>query len=436
MLSDKKNADTARSLADAPVAGADRIEAIDVLRGFALLGILLLNILGMGMHSSSYTTPGADIAGGSLLDLGVWVIVDIGFEGAMRALFSLLFGAGVVLFATGSKARAAGLFYRRHCWLLVFGLINGFVLLWSGDILVTYAVVGFFLYALRNVSAKNLLVMATLLLVLLSLSNTALQIALSDAKSAATRVEQLGSAADTELLDAAAVWTDFKLEMGGAIGAEEELRQRRESYAAAFTWNIGQNLGFLLFALPAFAVWDALLMMLIGMALFKLNVLDGSRSRRFYLGLTLLGFSLGLVVNGYEVYRALTANFALLDSLLFFQWSYHIGRMAMAFGWLGLLMLMCKSEVLVDFRRRLAATGRMALSNYLMHSLIALFLFTGAGFALVGELNRWMLYPIVFAIWCLQMILSPWWLARYRFGPCEWLWRVLTYWRLPAMKKI
>ena len=128
--------------AASPIAASDRIESLDVLRGFALLGILLLNILGFGLHTAGYFNPLISIGEtetSRLLNLGAWASVSVLFEGAMRCLFSMLFGAGVVLFTTG-RPKAGSLHYKRNFWLLVFGAFDAFILLWTGDILMIYAV--------------------------------------------------------------------------------------------------------------------------------------------------------------------------------------------------------------------------------------------------------------------------------------------------------
>jgi len=144
------------------------------------------------------------------------------------------------------------------------------------------------------------------------------------------------------------------------------------------------------------------------------------------------GFTVGLTVNGWEVARAIDGGLDIMDSFAQLQWSYHLGRLGMNLGYLGLLGLLVQRGQLIALTRRLAAIGRMALSNYLLHSVIALFLFTGAGLGLVGELGRAQLYLVVLALWALQLWLSPWWLARHRFGPLESLWRLLTYGRRPS----
>ena len=419
-----------------PVSSADRIESLDVLRGFALLGILLLNIVGFGLPAAAYSNPAAGFT--HAFDPVVWASIELFAEGAMRCLFSVLFGAGVVLFTSGVAAKGAALHYRRNFWLLVLGLFDAYVLLWNGDILVNYALAGAVLYLVRNTSPFRLLVTAAVLVVLMSAMYGATGLGMGMAQQAA---EQVAAAEDksslsAELLEGAATWDEFA---GGFISTPEqeqaELAARRDGYVSAFLWNVPKTNEMLTFVLPFVLFWDALAMMLLGMALYKYGVLQGQRSKSFYGKLMIAGFSIGLLVNGYEVYRAFTADFAFLEVFAQAQPTYHIGRLGMAMGYLGLLMLLLQANILTRLRTALAAVGRMALTNYLMHSFLCLLVFTGAGLGLVGELHRWQLYIVVLAIWLLQLALSPWWLDRYRFGPVEWLWRGLTYGRWPALRK-
>ena len=415
----------------APVSEAQRIESLDVLRGFALLGILLLNIVGFGLISSAYSVPSEAMTGTA--DLIVWSSMELFAEGAMRGLFSILFGAGVVLFVGGADGRGASAHFKRNFWLLAFGLFDAYLLLWNGDILVNYALAGALLYFVRDVKAGRLLAAAIVLFVMLSAFYGVTNLALSTTQQAAQQVEQ---ADDVDSLDpstvaAAQQWQDFSGDfMLSAEQKEQELAARQGSYGSALAWNAKKTNEMLAFVLPLYLFWDALVMMLLGMALYKYGVLQGVRSPAFYKKLMWGGFTVGLLVNASEVYRAIDSDFALLSVFAQMQATYHIGRLGMALGYIGLLLLLINSALLTDLRTRLASVGRMALTNYLMHSFIALILFTGAGFALVGELTRAQLYFVVIAIWVLQLWLSPWWLARYRFGPVEWLWRVLTYGKL------
>jgi|TARA_Y100000310_G_scaffold327633_1_gene394284 uncharacterized protein len=418
-----------------PVTESARIQSLDVLRGFALLGILLLNIIGFGLHSASYFNPTVDGAT-SGINLIVWGSVDVLFEGSMRCLFSILFGAGVVLFTTGSGAKSAALYYRRSFWLLMFGLLDIYLLLWLGDILVAYAVAGAILFLFRNRSSRWLLIASiTMVLIMsayyaasgfgLNLLRTASQEITSDQQKAALSQE------DRETLD---VWWNFESDFAPKV-IDEELAQRRGGFQQNLQFNLKKSRELFTFQMPLYSVPDALAMMLLGMALFKAGVLSASRSRGFYVKMALIGFASGLTVNLYEVVTFRQSSFDILVGFPFVRPTYHIGRLGMATGYLGVVMLVCKMGISSWLAQRLAAVGRMALTNYLSHSLICLILFTGVGFSLLGTLDRWMLYPIVLAIWVFQLLISFWWLSCFKFGPVEWLWRLLTYGERPPMSR-
>ena len=175
-------------------------------------------------------------------------------------------------------------------------------------------------------------------------------------------------------------------------------------------------------------------MMLLGMALFKLGVLTGAVSSRVYLRMMIVGYALGLAVNAFETTRLERAGFtvqALIESYL----TYDLGRAPMTLGHIGLIGLLCRAPALAAAMRTLAAVGQMALTNYLSQSLICLFVFTGAGLACSANCERHELYYVVAAIWIVQLVWSPLWLAHFRFGPAEWLWRSLTYWRRQPMRR-
>jgi len=418
----------------APVSAAERIESLDVLRGFALLGILLLNILGFGLHTAGYFNPMVGLGEHPGLNLAIWGGVNLFFEGAMRALFSMLFGAGVVMFTTGlgsgsGLGKSAALHYRRTFWLLMFGLFDAYVLLWTGDILIVYAICGALLYPLRKLSPRALLIIAGVIILLTTITYEGMAQIMRAGQVAAAEIEANPSLADdAERQMLARTWTDFASDyLVDEAAQQAELTERNTSYLSALNFTVGYMAKHLSVAVPVFMLWDALAMMILGMALYRLGVLGGQRSYAFYLRLTVSGFALGLAANGWELYRSVQTDYDLLAIFSYTQWTYHFGRLGMACGWMGLVMLVCQAGLWHAFRGRLAAVGRMALSNYLMHSLICLFIFTGAGLGLTGALERWALYLVVLAIWLLQLWLSPWWLVRYRYGPAEWLWRTLTY---------
>ena len=421
-----------------PVTETQRIESLDVLRGFALLGILLLNIIGFGLLSPSYSNPGFDLVDTSGLNIVTYATIELLAEGAMRGLFSILFGAGIVLFASGESGKGAWLHYKRTFWLMVFGLINAYLLLWNGDILVTYALAGAVLFLFRNLSPRSLAISAGLFFVLISLVYAGFSFGLSEARVAAEQVAASDSQASLpeELRRGAEAWHDFESDWDPDQAAmSDELAARRGSYGSAFKWNLVKNEEVYTLLVPLFLFWDALAMMLLGMSLYKYGVLQGDRSSAFYIKLMTFGFLVGVSFNSYEIYRAIASNFDILETFAQLQWSYHFGRLGLSLGYIGLLLCCINSELMSGMKARLAAVGRMALTNYLLQSVICGLIFTGAGFAMVGELERFELYPMVIAIWIFQLWISPLWLRYYRFGPAEWLWRALTYEQVPPMQR-
>ena len=420
--------------ADAPVAVSARIASLDILRGVALLGVLLLNILGFGMASAGYFHPLVGLGKNTELNYAVWGIMNLFFEGSMRGLFSLLFGAGIVLFATGfgtrsEKEKGAFLHYKRTFFLLLFGMFDSFVLLWTGDILILYAMAGALLYPLRNARPKTLLILSATVLLCTSILFAVSGVFVEEGRDAAARIDADPSAEHSpEERELAALWTGSENQFTYNESAiEEELDIRRGSYIEIADYSAKKVIDSLLFFTPVYMLWDCVGMMLLGMGLYRMGVLSAQRSKKNYLQLAIGGFALGLAVNGFELFQAIDSDFDAIVVSGYFQGTYQLGRVAMSMGWLGLIMLFCQGEIWSGLKNRLAAVGRMALSNYLLHSLICLVLFTGAGFGLIGVFERWELYVIVLLIWMVQLALSPWWLKRYSFGPAEWLWRSLTY---------
>jgi uncharacterized protein len=417
----------------------DRIESLDVLRGFALLGILLVNIVAFGLVSSAFLDPAIYLTPIGGIDYIVWAFIELSSEGAMRTLFSMLFGAGVVLFVTGSTAKSGWLHYRRNFWLLVFGLINAYIFLWPGDILVTYALSGFVLWFIRNWKARSLLILATFLILIGSLQNFAMKSTLEIARDAAEEMKisiSKGEEFSEETAEWAEGWIDYEEDNQAEIdNIPNEVKKRTSSYSSAYEYNLEKANEMIYFVLPFFLFLDALMMMLIGMALFKLGVLDGGRDIKFYIRMMCIGFLTGISINAYEVLLITNSNMDIIETNPYFRFTYHFGRLFMGLGYLGLVILLIKIEKLESLRFRLACVGRMALTNYLMHSVIALFIFSGAGLGLLGKFSWSQLYLFVLLIWVIQLYISPLWLKYFYFGPVEWLWRLLTYLKIPKMVK-
>ena len=369
----------------------NRILSLDVVRGFALLGILLVNILSFGAISAMAFNPPLGFSLPS--DIWIWGAVELTAEGAMRALFSMLFGAGVLLFLERGEDRGK-LHFKRTFWLLIFGLINGYVLMWLGDILFTYALAGFILYFLRNMSAKGLAILSVVLFACLCAYSAALNLGLEFLRSAAN-----------QNAEAAAGWAEFYDVFAPSEAAKKaEIAQRTGSFLALMSWSAAEYTIMLLTFIPMLLVWDALVFMCIGMALYRYQVLQGAHSDRFYLFTAIAGFGVGLTINAYEIYLMTASDFDILETFPFFKPTYQLGRLGVALGWLGVLILAMRR---FGIGRKLAAVGSMALTNYLMQSLICLFIFSGIGFGLLGELRRTELYIVVLLIWAFQLWLSP-----------------------------
>jgi uncharacterized protein len=147
----------------------------------------------------------------------------------------------------------------------------------------------------------------------------------------------------------------------------------------------------------------------------------------------LLGFGLGIPLNAWETLTFVNSDFQIYWST-FNRPSYDLGRLLLAIGYIGLIMLICKSGVLSALMTGLARVGQMALSNYLMQTVICNLVFLGFGFGLAGQLQRAEIYLVVIGVWVFQYGFSVWWLSRFRFGPLEWLWRSLTYGKRQALR--
>ncbi|MGO9915975.1 MAG: DUF418 domain-containing protein [Isosphaeraceae bacterium] len=424
-----------------PVTATERYFAVDVLRGCALLGILAMNIVDFGWPGAAYSNPtrGGGFEG---TDRAIWFFNHLVFEMKMMTIFSMLFGAGFVLMDHRASARGGsirGVYYRRVLWLLVIGLVHAY-LIWDGDILVAYAETGLFLYLFRRLTPRTLIILGISALMILVPIILGVGAAVNFMKAATVRVEaQIKANQKPTWLDQKArdFWTrnlekelkhdpetlakkwaeDLAIHRGGYFGI---VKNRAPRLLMAHT--IGFLLGGGLFAASR---------MLVGMGLMKLGVFSAQRSRRFYFWLVALGYGIGLPLMVYDAIKLIQNEFS-FDYLIMHGGIFYnaFGSLVVALGHVGMLMLVVQSGAIGWLTTRLAAVGRMALSNYLTHSLVCTTLFYGYGFGLFGHINRTGLAGIVLFIWFFQLVVSPIWLKHFRFGPAEWLWRSLTYWKI------
>ena len=423
----------------APVAHTERITAIDTVRGFALLGILLMNIVAFAMYLPAYDNP--TVTGGATgPNLAVWAVLHVLAEGKMRCLFSLVFGASMILLTSRleNTGDAADIYYRRLLWLGAFGIAHAY-LLWLGDILYPYALCGLLLYPFRKIAPKGLLTIGAVLLLMTAAAY--MQDAFSQketvekaraAQAAAARGEKLTKEQQDQKDD---YERHEKERLPDAAELQKDGAKWRGSVLAVLKVRAGIVSDIHSTRYYSFHNWDIWSMMFIGMGLMKLGVLGGRSSVRAYAWMAIAGYAIGLPLNIYTAYIIIRANFEPVVQT-FSAVTYDVGRLSIAFGHLGIIMLLCKTKTMQWLTNSLGAVGQMAFSNYIMHSVVCAFLFTGYGFAMYGRLQRYQVYYVVAAIWIFQMIASPIWLRHFRFGPLEWGWRSLTYWKKQPMRLV
>lgn len=398
-----------------PVDESRRIVSLDVLRGFALLGILAVNAVPFSMPEAAAFNPAAygDMEGANRL---IWIAVHAFGELKFQTLFTVLFGAGIVLMTGRCEEQglsATGLHYRRMMWLIVFGLMHG-NLVWYGDILYWYGMCGLVVFLFRKLQPRWLLFWGILFTVIPS----ALML-LS------------GLAAESEGVRSAIADLDPSPEV-----IVSEVAAYRGSWLEQMTHRVPSAVALETFVFLFWALWRVSGVMLVGMALYKMGVLSAKRSRSFYVALVAVALLVGMPIIGIGIQHNFTNQWVSTARayLIGVQHNYW-ASLLVGLGWIGTVMLLCQSAVLGWLKRALAAVGRMAFSNYILQTLICTSIFYGHGLGLFGKVERTGLALIVLAIWILQLTISPIWLRHFRFGPLEWVWRSLSYMKLQPFRR-
>lgn len=424
-----------------PTSNTQRISSMDTIRGIALLGILLMNITGFGLYKAYFDAT--NNGGATGWNLNVWWMNMLFFEGTMRGMFSMLFGAGILLFTSRSIESNQGiavtdLFFRRLMWMVLFGVIHCYLLLWDGEILYAYGIVGMFAFSFRHLSPKKLILGLALMLAF----DTALTVKeyystneLYSTSIAANLKKTKGDSLTIAEKKAISKWEDkVKESKASPQQLKDEMTARSKGYWSIVMHKAPENMLAETVFLYRYNFWDTLAMMLFGMAFFKNGILKASKSNRFYLIMALIGYGIGISINYYEAKLITSNNFSIVSISKSFL-TYQFGRIPTTCGHIAMIMLFVKSGILPFLQRAFAAVGQMAFSNYITHSIICNIIFLGYGFSMYGKLQRYELYYIVISIWIFQLIFSPIWLKYFRFGPLEWMWRSLTYWKIQPFKK-
>lgn len=408
-----------------PTQPTERIGALDFLRGMAILGILLINV-----ETFAYPDPwspykfGFESAGDHHTRFWVYFLA----QGKFFSMFTLLFGVGFYIFLErleqkGLGLRAMDIFARRLLWLFAFGCIHAY-LIWDGDILYHYAVCGFFLFPFRSFSVRQLV------LVLL----VPISIVLYNAYESAGRAQKQFIAYETAVKIPE---SDRDAEEQKAISSWEnrtspkdpdrtDLPVPRQTYFQSIAANAEHTRVHKGTVFYQGILFRTLIMMLLGILLYKLDVFRDYRRLPYYWAITIFILLLALLIN----------------YLRYYQWTYAYFEpvrnpgQAWLFAFpkelLGLAYILTFNGLYQKFFSRfrfkpISLAGRMALSNYILQSILCGLIFYGYGLGWHNQLARTELLPIVAGIWILQLGLSFWWLQRYRQGPLERLWRRLTY---------
>lgn len=409
----------------------ERIATLDLLRGVAICGILLMNIPGMGMlwHVGHPPFPARPT-----LDWTAYGIQSVLFEGSMRGLFTLLFGAGMLVMLRRAEQDGAAapidVFIRRCLALMLLGVVQFAVFMWPGEILFDYGMTGFFILAFRRARPRTLLTVALVLLALFSLASIGQAYDIRGQVDRGTRAEQLAKAG-----------RPLTREQQKALDAFREMRERRDpppaavareiarrtSFPGVLAWSAGEWSQFNLDWESWFGRLESFIFMLVGMALFRTGVLSGERRPGFYLRLALGCYAVALPLRlaltlarmrmgtGFDFWTVLVSGVG-----------YEPLRLLMTLGHVGLLCRLWQAGAL-GAARPARALGRMALTTYSLQSIITAVLFYGLG--LLDRLGFAALMGVAALIWLATGLFATLWLRTHAMGPAEAVLRRIAYGR-------
>jgi uncharacterized protein len=411
----------------AATSAGPRIAALDTVRGVAVMGILAMNIVAFAMPFQAYMNPAAFGVEGTA-DWVSWLLSFILIDGKMRGLFSFLFGASMLLVihrAEESGQSAASVHYRRMAWLLVFGLLHLY-LIWFGDILASYALVGMIAWFFRGRSNRTLIRWGVALL--------AVQLIVFGGLAAATFMLREAATAPGATAAMVTQWQDLERQFGVVSGSQlaRDLSIYRGSYGGILAVRVDEQALAPLTGLLMFG-WETLAYFLFGMAALRNGFLRGEWSAAAYRKAALIGF--GIAIPVYAVLAWLVAQDGFSVPMVF-----AVG-MAATVPFRPLMVVATAALIILLTRRggalvaRIAAAGRAAFTNYLGTSILMTTLFYGYGGGLYGTLSRAELWIAVVAVWALMLLWSKPWLDRFGYGPLEWLWRSLSRWEVQPLRK-
>ncbi len=404
----------------------DRIRTLDLIRGVAVLGILAVNLASFAAPGSATYSPNLP-SPGSAADNWAYAFTLVLFEGKMRALFSILFGASLLLFIERRKQQGRdglGLQIRRLLWLALIGWLH-FVLLWDGDVLFVYACIGLGTLFLRRTPPGQLLALSLPLFLVWQAWGVTRW-----APSAALE-EQVakGSASPQQRSDYAMMVAEKRREdradRSATLSSYREEVLSRQARHPAYPLAVLSN------------IWaETLTYVMIGMALLGSGFFSGTWPRRRLALLACGGTATGLTATIAFTAWAHPRGYPEMAMHLAIGYGLSLPHLLAALGYAALLVLAAPRLLATRLGRRLEAAGRMAFSNYLGTTLVMCAIFYGWGLGLFGQYGSAALWQFVALGWALMLAWSAPWLDRFRQGPLEWLWRSLTEWRRVPFRKL
>ena len=378
------------------MTSSQRITNLDFIRGFAVLGILVINVISFGLPITAifnHSTYGAE----NLLDWIVIVISSVFFEFKMMGLFSMLFGVGLMIFLDNAKQKVKRpklLSFWRNFLLLLFGIIH--ISIWEGDVLISYALCAFCIVLFPQIQNNKITIFFITFLVSIEL----------------LLINYVGSLYDNSgnlILDSA--WVVAASE-GGSLNLGKFWFPGESEFG---------NMFLLLFALDGFL--RAITLMVVGILLYKLNIIQGTKGLNFYKNLMFYGFAIGLPFSIYSIYLPISSEYSAAIAITSRFWQ-SLSVIPMVLGYVGLLTIM-NIKLRESIVTRLRACGKMAFTNYITQTLLGVFVL--GGLFGIGAFSRSQLVIYLIIVWALQIYWSKLILDRWQFGPLEWFWRKLTY---------
>ena len=378
----------------------DRITNLDFIRGIAVLGILVMNAITFVLPKSAYYNP-SSAGTNNILD---WIFValsQIFVAEKMMGLFSLLFGASIVLFIESQKRRDRRHPHTRSIWrnviLLIVGSIHASI--WFGDVLIVYALCAPVVLLLYRMNKYFILILGVFFI----------------------HYPVIFSPLFQEFFDSQGnlIMTGMVKDIVMSSQSEASKIGLGEIWFANKTMT-GEVFGIFIL-IDAFG--RALGMMLIGVFLYRSNILQGIYSNSFYKKIAIAGFTIGIPLATYSLIWGITENYSPSIALIHSN-PHRIANLPLILGYVGLLTIL-NTKLPLQFVTRIRAVGKMALTNYLTQTLISTVIFTIIFSNLILSRSELMLYVVV--IWTLQICWSKYWLDHFQYGPFEWIWRKLTY---------